>query len=173
MDELESLLAKIALRDRAAFEKLYAISSPNLYGVAFKMLKRKDWAEDTLQEAFVKIWYNASQYHQQKGSALTWMMSIVRYRAIDTLRSNRVEFTSDSLLEDLVDDKYLSVEQMEQDLDKCIDELKEKQKKSILMAFYEGYTHQELSKKLAVPLGTMKSWIRRSLDKLKRCLDEV
>lgn len=176
--QLETLLAKTALRDRSAFEKLYALSSPNLYGVAFKMLKRKDWAEDALQEAFVKIWYNAGQYHQQKGNAISWMVSIVRYRAIDTLRAQRTDLDSDSVLENLVSENVLneklgSQESLEQGLDGCIDELQEKQKKSILMAFYDGYTHQELSQKLEVPLGTMKSWIRRSLERLKRCLDEV
>lgn len=172
MADLENLLAKTALRDRAAFEELYTLSSSKLYAVALKMLKRKDWAEDTLQDAFVKIWYNAGQYHQYKGGALSWMSSIVRYRAIDMLRTQRLDIDGDYALDHLVDENKNPSDVIEQGLGKCIDELKEKQKKSILMAFYDGYTHQELSQKLKVPLGTMKSWIRRSLEKLKRCLDE-
>jgi len=173
MDELDKLLAKTALRDQQAFEKLYALSSPNLYGVALKMLKRKDLAEDTLQDAFVKIWYNAGHFHSKRGNALSWMISIVRYRAIDVLRSQKNVTDTDFVLDNLAGELNVSNKKNEQGLEDCIDELQEKQKKSILMAFYDGYTHQELSEKLKVPLGTMKSWIRRSLEKLKRCLDEI
>lgn len=169
---LESLLAKTALNDRAAFEKLYNLTSPKLFGFAMQMLKKKELAEEVIQDAFVKIWYNASQYHHERGAPLAWMTSIVRYRAIDLLRSQRITWDIDEIDESALgqteDYDQLAVQS---DIGDCLDELQEKQKKSVLMAFYEGYTHQELAKRMSVPLGTMKSWIRRSLDKIKSCLD--
>ena len=172
--QIEELLAKTALNDRAAFEKLYALTSPKLYGIALLMLKKKDLAEEVLQEAFVKIWYNANQYHHDRGAPLAWMISIVRYRAIDFIRSQK-HFVDVNELDSstILDKNDNSNAKLTEDIDECLDELQEQQKKSVLLAFYEGYTHQELAKKLSVPLGTMKSWIRRSLDKLKGCLDEL
>jgi len=174
-DEIQDLLAKTAMRDQVAFENLYEITSPKMYGLAMKMLKRRDWADEVLQEAFVKIWYNAEQYHHQKGSAINWMLSILRYRAIDMLRAQS-KFDEAILEADALEN--ISVDRnkgkaFDTDLDECLDELQEKQKNSLLLAFYEGYTHQELSRRLSVPLGTMKSWIRRSLEKLRSCLDEI
>jgi len=175
---LEHLLARSALRDQSAFETLYESTSPKLMGLAIQLLKSKDRAEEALQEAFVKIWYNAGHFHAEKGSAMAWMSSIVRYRALDMLRSEKKASIVQSYDIDL--DKHLSetlkVDKNEQNKEfeyllECLEELQEQQKKSILMAFYDGHTHQELSARLKVPLGTIKSWIRRGLDKVKRCLD--
>jgi len=169
---VESLLMKTALNDRKAFEKLYILTSPRLFGLAFLMLKKKELAEEVLQDSFVKIWYNAGQYHHERGAPLAWMTSIVRYRAIDLIRSQKPMLDIDQVPEtlDVLEPTYKQVSS-HSELDECLDELQEKHKKSVLMAFYEGYTHQELASRLSVPLGTMKSWIRRSLEKLKGCLD--
>lgn len=171
--QIEELLARTALNDREAFEKLYILTSPKLFGFAMLMVKKKELAEEVLQDAFVKIWYNASQYHHEKGAPLAWMTSIVRYRSIDLIRSQKHSVNLDEISENLlesptVDDDNTS---LDSELIECLEELQEQQKKSVLMAFYEGYTHQELAARLSVPLGTMKSWIRRSLEKLKGCLD--
>ncbi len=176
---LEHLLARSALRDQNAFETLYKLTSPKLLGLAIQLLKSKDRAEEALQEAFVKIWYNAAHFHAEKGSAMAWMSSIVRYRALDMLRSEKKISTIQNNEIEL--DKHISdtlkTNQIEQDKEleyllECLEELQAQQKKSILMAFYDGNTHQELSTRLQVPLGTIKSWIRRGLDKVKRCLDQ-
>jgi len=182
-EDLGHLLGRTALRDQVAFERLYALTSPKLYGLALHMLKRKEWAEEVLQEAFVKIWYNAAQYHHARGSVMGWMVGIVRYRALDMLRSlkTRGEYEQqhyeslDGILEKMADhsDSSEQYEKGDVDLQGCLETLQGNQKQSVMMAFYEGYTHSELAKKLKVPLGTMKSWIRRSLDKLKDCLGEL
>lgn len=170
--KIESLLAKTALNDQDAFEKLYDLTSPRLFGFALQMLKKKELAEEVIQDAFVKIWYNANQYHHERGSPLAWMTGIVRYRAIDLLRSRRDMVDIDTITQGVAtENDGTGLLDVQDDLTECLDELQEKQKKSILMAYCEGYTHQELAGLMSVPLGTMKSWIRRSLDKLKRCLD--
>lgn len=175
VEDLEKLLGKTALRDQVAFERLYELTSPKLMGLAVQMLKRKEWAEDVIQEAFVKIWYNAGQYHHARGSVMAWMVGIVRYRAIDMMRSLKLRGEFDRYqVDDFQSLQEHSVSEPEEHgLEECLEDLQENQKKSIMMAFYDGYTHSELAKKLSVPLGTMKSWIRRSLDKLKDCLDEL
>jgi len=174
---LEDLLARCALGDHAAFSQLYTETSSLLFSVALKILKKREYAEEALQEAFVKIWHNASEYHREKGAILTWMGSIVRYRCLDMLRKIKPvesihEYEEYMILED---DQPGPLEQAlkqgdAQALMDCIEELKEKQRRSVLMAFYEGLTHDQLSRCLSVPLGTVKSWIRRSLEKIKECL---
>lgn len=176
---LEHLIARSAMQDRNAFEKLYESTSSKLLGHAVQLLKNRDKAEEALQDAFVKIWYNAGHYHSEKGSAMAWMSSIVRYRALDILRSEKkVNLAQDSGL-NLSEQIHNLFDNNQQEQDKeleylleCLEELQEHQKKSILMAFYDGHTHQELADRLQKPLGTIKSWIRRGLDKIKRCLDE-
>lgn len=171
----EELLARTAMRDREAFEELYKLTSPKLFGVALAILKRRDWAEDVLQEAFVKIWFNAAQYYQNKGSVMTWMQSIVRYRAIDMLRTHNKregDFGAQWLVDsDVTNDE--SEKALDAGLEECLEQLQSNHKNSLMLAYCEGYTHQELSDRMKVPLGTLKSWIRRSIEKLRRCMDEL
>lgn len=177
---LEHLLARSALQDRNAFESLYESTSPKLLGLAVQLLKSRDKAEEALQEAFVKIWYNAGHYHAEKGSAMAWMSSIVRYRALDMLRSEKKMTSLRDTTTDMnqqIDSLFNNKDNADQDKEldyllECMEDLQEEQKKSILMAFYDGNTHQELAERLKKPLGTIKSWIRRGLDKIKRCLEE-
>ena len=175
---LEYLLARAALRDQNAFQRLYESTSPKLYGIAYQLLKSKEWAEEALQEAFVKVWYNAGNYRAEKGAVMTWMGSIVRYRALDILRKHKNMQTVDIEDSDHANNPWLATnsDMLEKDKEKehllnCLEELQEQQKKTILMAFYEGNTHEELSNRLKVPLGTIKSWVRRGLEKVKRCLE--
>jgi RNA polymerase sigma-70 factor (ECF subfamily) len=175
--QLDNLMALTALGDQSAFSQLYQQTSSLLYAIAFRILKRNEHAEEALQEAYVKIWHNASEYNSEKGAVLTWMGSIVRYRCLDMLRKAKPVESIDEHLEYMIleDDDPGPLEQALQQGDaqallECIDELKEKQRRSILMAFYEGLTHEQLSRSLSVPLGTIKSWIRRSLEKIKECL---
>ena len=175
--QLDNLLALTALGDQSAFSQLYQQTSSLLYAIALRILKKNEQAEEALQEAYVKIWHNASEYNSEKGAVLTWMGSIVRYRCLDMLRKIKPVESIDEHLEYMIleDDDPGPLEQAlmqgdAQALLECIDELKEKQRRSILMAFYEGLTHEQLSRCLSVPLGTVKSWIRRSLEKIKECL---
>jgi len=174
---LDDLLARTALGDQLAFSKLYEQTSSLLYAIALKILKKAEYSEEALQEAYVKIWHNASEYNSEKGAVLTWMGSIVRYRCLDMLRKIKPvesihEYEEYMILEDAEPGPLEQALRQgdAQALMDCIEELKEKQRRSVLMAFYEGLTHDQLSRCLSVPLGTVKSWIRRSLEKIKECL---
>ena len=174
MDNTENLklLEKVASGDRQAFEHLYTATSGQLYAVSLMILGRKDRAEDALQEAFIRIWHNAGEYTPGRGSVLTWMISIVRYRALDLIRYHKVrgeeaiETREFSAEEDL---HQLSPEQKTQ-LEFCLKELESQQQQAIHLAFFRGLTHQEVTKHIKSPLGTTKSLIRRGMQSLKRCL---
>ena len=177
-DSLEQLLARCAGGDRDAFERLYQATSAKLYGICLVLLKREDIAEDVLQDSFVKIWTRANTYSPDKGSALTWMTSVVRNRALDVIRSGRhqeqdlsdldVELGVSSSDSDPVTSAEISVS-TEAIMD-CLNQLKEEQKHCIMMAYYHGHTHHELSKSLKTPLGTVKAWIRRGIERIRECL---
>ena len=171
------LIASIAQGDRKAFEQLYLLTSSQLYAVSLQLLQRKDLAEEALQEAFVRIWHNASEYGSERGSVLTWMISIVRYRAIDMLRAAKVrddyavgennsdEGESTPLDVNLMDIRYRVK------IDECMDHLEKPQVNAINLAYFKGYTHHEVCHHMGSPLGSVKSWIRRGLQRLKRCLE--
>lgn len=171
-EEHLTLLGKTAAGDQQAFARLYEATSPQLYAICLKMLRRKEWAEDAVQDAYVKIWHNAGEYRAGLGTVLTWMVSIARYRALDMLRFYKVRneqevdenviFSDDDLLELSSADK--------QQLNYCLEELEDTQKQAIHLAFYCGLSHQEVTTHLDTPLGSTKSMIRRGLQLLKRCL---
>jgi RNA polymerase sigma-70 factor (ECF subfamily) len=174
---LEVLIAAVARGDRAAFADLYAATSPQLFAVALRILKRRDRAEEALQDAYVSLWRRAGDYRPARGSAFAWMASIVRYRAIDLVRRDRALVPLDDAPERATwadpgpspfDAASASAEARR--LKACLDSLEEKPRAAIMMAYYEGLTHEELAGRLATPLGTVKSWIRRGLAKLKECL---
>ena len=174
MDNKENLnlLGKVAAGDRQAFAQLYASTSAQLYAVSLKILGRKDRAEDALQEAFIRIWHNAGEYTPGRGTVLTWMISIVRYRAFDLIRYHKVRGEEDIENRDFSaedDLQTLSVEQKKQ-LDFCLKELETQQQQAIHLAFFRGLTHLEVTKHIQSPLGTTKSLIRRGMQSLKRCL---
>lgn len=174
-DELLLLISATAQGDKKAFAQLYENTSSKLFAISLKMLTNRAQAEEVLQDAFVKIWHNASEYNSTKGTVISWMISIVRYRCLDILRYNKVR------KEELLPDGGESVNQMgdesiEVDYDSdsklvnCIEELEVQQKQVIHLAYYRGLSHTELVKQTSLPLGTIKSWIRRGLQQLQRCL---
>lgn len=178
-EDLAPLLYRTALGDQRAFEQLYRLSSPQLFGVALALLRRRDLAEEVLQESYVKVWHAAGSYQPERGTATTWLATIVRRSAIDRLRRHRNELPS--LPEpdwDLVeDDSPGPLERVLADADarrlaRCLEHLDERQRESLRLAYFHGLTHTELADKLAAPLGTVKAWIRRGLEKLKGCLQE-
>ncbi len=177
-DVLAELLNRSANGDRKAFAALYRMVSPKLYAVCVTLLKRRDMAEDVLQDSFVKIWHRAGTYDPSKGSAMTWMTSIVRNRTLDMLRSAhlQLEQSADEYRElELVDDTRNPTDSMEFNTSsaaiiRCLEQLKNGQRKCIVMAYYYGYTHEELAHRLETPLGTVKAWIRRGLERIRECL---
>jgi len=175
-DQLAELLSATAAGDRAAFARLYQETSDRLFAVALRILRRRDLAEDVLQDAYLAIWKKAGQYQAGRGRPLAWMATIVRYRAIDRLRaSGRAAEAQPSAVEDLEAEGDCADWQEPQalaiGLSRCLERLQPKQRDAILLAFYHGFTHEELAVRLDVPLGTVKSWVRRGLMQLKDCLD--
>ena len=172
-EKLFPLLCKTAEGNKTAFAELYKTTSSQLYAVALKMLKRPELADEATQDAYIKIWHNAGSYQRTKGTVLTWMVSIVRYRALDLMRyhniRNEVELTEDAAaIPDTPQAFKLGGEQ--EKLAACLDELDGPQRQAIHLAYINGFSHQEVVNYLSSPLGTIKSWIRRGLQSLQRCL---
>ncbi|HVT36418.1 MAG TPA: sigma-70 family RNA polymerase sigma factor [Nevskiaceae bacterium] len=177
---LAQLLAATAAGDQRAFRELYAATSAHLYGLLLRMLKRRDWAEDALQDCYLKIWQKAETYEPAKGVPLAWLSTVARYRALDLLRVKRpeVELPEESEAPPLVladDGQSPEAGAIEGEgvgrLNDCLRGLQPEQRSSVLLAYYEGYTHHELAARMKAPLGTVKSWVRRGLARLRECLD--
>ncbi len=177
-DHLQALLARCARQDRAAFEELYRLTSPKLFSLCSYLLRRQSLAEDALQEAFMQIWRDAGRFDPARSQPMTWMGVIVRHRALDLLRRQRPATSLDDQpwLAEGEDDQPGPLEGLldwanAQELKRCLDELTEQHRESVILAFLRGLTHQQLSEHLATPLGTVKSWVRRGLGQLQRCLE--
>ncbi len=182
-EQLARLLSATAAGDQLAFRRLYDAAGSHLFGLLLRILRRRDWAEEALQDCFLKVWQKADTYAPEKGAPLTWLMTIARYRALDLLRMKRPEVelpeegedTSMSFADESsgIDPEAGAVEQEGIGrLGECMEGLQEEQRRSVLLAYYEGYTHQELARSLDAPLGTVKSWVRRGLQRLRECLGE-
>ncbi len=174
------LAADVALvgeRDHAAFRRVYEQTSRKLFGVCLRILSDRNAAEDALQEIYVNVWEHAARFDATRASPITWLCTIARNHAIDTLRaSQRQTARADKIYPIVVAevvpaiDAVLADAEAESDALKCLDLLGDDQRTSIRQAFLEGLTYQELADRRAVPLGTMKSWIRRGLIEMRRCL---
>ena len=162
---------------QAAFAELYRYTSPKLFGVALRILRRSDWAEEVLQECYVNIWNHSANYQAGLSAPMTWLTSIVRNRCLDWLRRPNLEDATD---DDGVFDTFEApdpgpLDRLQQvseaaAIARCLDTLETRQRQAIGIAFYEGLTHAELAEKLAQPLGTVKTWVRRGLLRLRDCL---
>lgn len=170
-----------AQKDALAFRQLYDATSPRLYGLALRILRRRELAEEALQESFVAIWHHAGDYQAVLSAPMTWMTTIVRNKSFDLLRRLRAEVEIDG--EDF-DDRVLAclhdpganpAEALElsseaKALAICMAALEEKHRHAIGLAFFHDLSHSDVAQKLALPIGTVKTWIRRSLARLQACL---
>ncbi len=176
---LMELLARTALADQAAFEQLYRLTSSHLYGVAMRILRESAAAEEVLQESFVNVWHHAGSYVAARSQPLTWLTSIVRNRCLDRLRKRDVETVSiddEEHAMTIADRGPMPLELLLSGAEasavrRCVEALDAGQKQAIALAFYQGLSHSELARHLKQPLGTVKSWVRRGLERLKACLD--
>ena len=169
-DDLLPLLCATAQGDKNAFSNLYQQTSGKLFAISLNMLTNRAHAEEALQDAFIKIWHNASEYNASKGTVISWMISIVRYRSLDSLRYHKVR-KEQSLGDDEYENESIDVTYDEETkLVNCIEQLEPQQKQAIHLAYYKGLSHSELVDHIETPLGTVKSWIRRGLMQLQRCL---
>ncbi|WP_431222264.1 sigma-70 family RNA polymerase sigma factor [Serratia sp. L9] len=171
------LMQAVALGDRNAFEQLYRQTSPRLFAVALRMLRRQAWAEEVLHESFINVWNRAASYDPQLASPLTWLTHIVRNRAIDWLRGSggHAAETEEEWLDnsgEMAEEPTYQLMRTEEagKLAECLNHLNAEQRQSIVLAYYQGMSHGEVSAHLQQPLGTIKSWIRRALDHLKDCV---
>jgi RNA polymerase sigma-70 factor (ECF subfamily) len=176
--ELEQLLARCAAQDRAALETLYQRVAGALLAVVVRIVRQRDLAEDVLQDVFVRIWLQARQYDQIRGRPLAWMISIARYRAIDLMRSRRlvVPFVEEDLPAPLMSSDVEPGAQEESSrtqsaLQHCLEVLSAPQQRCLVLAYQQGLSHEAVATSLGQPLGTVKSWIRRGLQSLRRCLE--
>lgn len=179
-----TLLSRIAMGDQAAFGEFYETTSAHLYGVALRILKDPPAAEEILQEAYVNVWHHAGSYEVAKSQPMTWLTSIVRNRCLDQLRRREIDTVTltsdddDAPEYDLPSDAMTPVEMLLASADArsvrdCVEALDPGPKQAIALAFYHGLSHSDLAAHLKEPLGTVKSWVRRGLERLRNCLDRA
>ncbi len=176
--QLAALLAACARRDQAALARLYELTSAKLFGVALRIVRREDWAEDVLQECYLRIWNNAGDYRAGLAAPMTWMTSIVRNRCLDWLRRPKFEVPDQDggVAEATASDRPGPLAELERSKEaagiaNCLQGLDARQRQAIMLAFYDGLSHAELASHLREPLGTVKTWVRRGLMRLKTCLE--
>lgn len=174
-EEIERLIARIALRDQQAFSALYDATSAKLYGVALRVLKNAAGAEDVLQETYVKIWKNADRYVSNGLSPMTWLITIARNTAIDRLRARKpaedlsdVEYRMPSAGPTPEDEAIAGSEAGR--IVACMDELADDRRAAVKGAYLDGASYADLAERFNVPLNTMRTWLRRALLSLRECM---
>ncbi|MEW6706356.1 MAG: sigma-70 family RNA polymerase sigma factor [Pseudomonadota bacterium] len=182
-NDLGALLARIALKDRTAFEQLYRLTSAHLLGLAARVVGSPARGEEVLHDAYLNVWHAAGSYRPGIATPMTWLINIVRNKAIDALRSSASERATTVPLPDegaeslagaaegagepqsLLD---ASIQRLQ--LDGCMGQLSAQQRQALALAYYQGLMHSEIAERLGAPLGTAKAWVRRGLARLKDCL---
>ncbi|NMM06354.1 sigma-70 family RNA polymerase sigma factor [Polaromonas sp.] len=179
--QLIALLGRVALADESALRELYDLTSSKLYGVAVRVVSKREWAEDVLQEAYLNIWRIACDYKATLSPPMAWMGLVVRSRGLDFLRrraSERIDRMQE--LDDMISDTVAgdaanpmdTTQASEQAwaLHQCLNQLENKQREVVSLAYLRDLSHSELAGQLKLPLGTVKTWIRRGLEQLRGCM---
>lgn len=175
--DLDVLLARVALRDRQAFDRLYILSSGKLFAVTMRIMKDRAEAEDVLQEAFIRIWQKANSFRPGHAKAISWLVTIARNLAIDRLRARQMPVAPMEMAQDIPDDKptpetETSNSETRAQLEACLAELEKNRADAVRSAYLEGYSYQELADRFNAPLNTIRTWLRRSLLRLRSCLEQ-
>lgn len=175
-DEIESLIEAVAAGDRKAFQMLYAATSAKLYGVALRILHDRAEADDVLQEVFLRIWKNADRYVATGLSPMTWLITIARNLAIDRIRARRRPAEDVDVAAELPDgapgpEAAVIAAGEAARISACLAELPAERAAAITGAYLDGVTYQDLATRFGVPLNTIRTWLRRSLMRLRECLD--
>ena len=175
--ETETLLAGCAASDPQAFRRLYELTSARLYGVALRITRSAPLASDAVHDAMLQVWRSAERFDPERGHADSWLLALVRYRALDILRKYRRE-TTGTELPDQADDEPDALSRMvataeEAALRECLGEVDPSRRKLVVMAFNNGLTHVEIAASVGQPLGSVKSTIRRTLMALRSCLERL
>ena len=174
---LNPLMRSVAAGNRGALAELYGRTSSKLYGICIRLLGSEAEAEDVLQDVYLKVWNKADHFDPERASPITWLAVLARNTAIDRLRLRRVASDPLESADDIADGQPSAMEILEEveeagRLNHCLDELEEQHSAMIRAAFLDGATYPQLAEREGVPLGTMKSWIRRGLLRLKGCLQQ-
>ncbi len=173
--EIETLIAGVALRDRSAFSLLYEHTSAKLFGVCLRILKDRALAEDALQEVFIKVWHNADRFAAGGYSPMTWLITIARNHAIDRLRAAQAAMAQIDEAAEVPDarpgpeDRVIAASDRAA-IDACLDELQADRAAALRGAYLDGDSYTDLAARHGVPVNTMRTWLRRSLLKLRECL---
>jgi RNA polymerase sigma-70 factor (ECF subfamily) len=175
-EDIEAMLARMALGDRAAFAQLYDATSAKLFGIACRVLKDRGEAEEALQEAFLRIWHKADRYQVNGLSPMTWLITVTRNLCIDRLRARGAMAGPMGEAAEIVADPAPGPEAQavatseRARIDSCLDELEAERARAVRGAYLDGQSYAELAAQHDVPLNTMRTWLRRSLLKLRECL---
>lgn len=177
-DALARLLQQCGGRDERAFADLYQRTSSKLFGVCLTMLRERGEAEDALQNAYIAVWRRAGSFDPARAGAMTWLITLTRNQCIDRLRQRREAPLDEIVADNLVDpmpgpSAHGEASEDRQRLERCLETLAGEHKTAVRAAFFSGATYNELADRCGVPLATMKSWIRRSLIRLRTCLEHV
>lgn len=180
-DEVALLISRCALRDQLALKTLYQKAAPLLNSIAFRLLRSEALSNEVLQDSFVQIWNNAGSYRRDQGKPMTWMSSIVRYRAIDKLKAEAKHNRRPDYEEELREieqafsgdepEKDVSQQQSRALIDECLATLERKVRCCITLAYLQGYSREELADSLGANINTVKSWLHRGSERLKKCLE--
>jgi RNA polymerase sigma-70 factor (ECF subfamily) len=174
--ELVWLLAAVGRGDQPSFERLYSATRGKLYGVVLRILRRPDLAEEVVQEAYVKIWRSAGQFDPSIASPITWMVAIARNRAIDLVRKKTEDPIEDeSEVNEIAAETPhpLAQREMTEELKRllaCMGKLDPERQRLVLLAYYSGWSREQLAAKFDKPVNTIKTWLRRSLMEIRECL---
>ncbi len=182
MDEgytAERLLVSVARKDSEAFRRLYDLASPKLFAITLRICRDRGLAEDALQDTFTAIWRRASAFDSRRGTGMVWLAAIARNRAINVLRRNSKDtraragvYQKDALrLPDLYDAR-LDYAELDSFM-RCLDELDDTPRQAVLLAYYEGWTREELGRRLETPVNSIKSRLRLGFTKLRHCLERA
>jgi RNA polymerase sigma-70 factor (ECF subfamily) len=174
--ELVWLLGAVAKGDKAAFERLYGATRAKLYGVLLRILGRPELAEEVMQETYLKVWTMAGKFDPALASPITWMVAIARNRAIDIVRKR-----SEVSIEDEADAQNVAADtpaplarrEMTEELKRllsCLGKLDPEKQRIVLLAYYSGWSREQLATKLDIPVNTIKTWLRRSLLEIRECM---
>jgi RNA polymerase sigma factor (sigma-70 family) len=182
--QLRAWLAAVARKDAPAFRSLYDATSAKLFAFALRILTKREWAEEALQESFVNIWNSAGSYQASLAAPMTWMTTIVRNKAFDLLRrvDDAVEIDADTFDKNVMnalesaDPTPIEALQMSGDakaLARCLGQLEGLHRQAIALSFYHDLSHSEVAEQMKLPIGTVKTWIRRGLERLRNCLSKL
>ncbi len=182
MTDEQALLLQIGQGNRTAFRQLYDQTSPQLFAIALRLMKKQDMAEEILQEVFLTLWHVSDQYNTERGSVRTWLSTITRNRCIDRIRRLPAEqvllLNEETMISEMAsdhDDPLAHAMQADHQalLSMCMQGLDDQQRQCVSLAFFDGMTHQQVASHLTVPLGSAKTWIRRGLEFLKKCMERL